>query len=180
MERENKIEIAKMILAVVAVAGILSVVLIAPNAMLMFGIFRNKKVKAVNFRFNRALKDLEDKGLVKISRSMVKITEKGKKELAFYEFKRKIVKIPKKWDKKWRIVSFDIWERRRSVRDSIRRCLNQLGFARLQNSVWVFPYECREIVDLLKINFKVRPAVLYIVADSVENDEKLKSKFGLK
>lgn len=161
-------------------AGLLSVALVAPNAMLMFGIFRNKKVKAVNFRFNRALKDLEDKGLVKISRSMVKITEKGKKELMLYEFKRKIVKPPKKWDKKWRIVSFDIWERRRNVRNKVRKYLTQLGFARLQNSVWVYPYECREIVNLLKINFKVRPAVLYIVADSIENDEKLKSKFGLK
>ncbi len=180
MEKEKKIEIIKIVLGVIAVAGILPLALVAPNAVQLFKIFTDKKPYQFNFRFTRALKQLERRGLVNISRGKVSLTQKGRVELEFYNLKDKTSKLIKKWDGKWRIVIFDIWERRRGARDAARRRLNQLGFVRLQNSVWVYPYECQEVVELLKTHYKLRPAVLYITADSVENDDFLKKKFGLK
>jgi CRISPR-associated endonuclease Cas2 len=180
MDREKKIEIAKIILTVIAVAGILPLAFVAPNAVQLFKIFTDKKPYKINFRFNRAVMQLEKRGLVKIARGKISLTPKGEKELEFYNLKEKIMSRPKKWDKKWRIVIFDVWEKRRRVRDAVREQLRRFGFVHLQNSVWIYPYECQEIIELLKTNYKLRPAVLYIIADKVENDEALKEKFGLK
>lgn len=46
-----------------------------------------------------------------------------------------------KWDKKWRIVIFDIAEVSRRTRDLLRLKLKELGFGMLQESVWLTPYD---------------------------------------
>lgn len=85
----------------------------------------------------------------------------------------------KRWDKKWRIVIFDIREERRGLRIKLRQALNNFGFIRLQDSVWIYPYDCEDFITLLKADFKVGKDVLYIIADRVENDALLLRQFGL-
>lgn len=46
----------------------------------------------------------------------------------------------KKWDKKWRVVTFDIPEEIRWKRDRLRRKLVELGFGMVQESVWATPH----------------------------------------
>lgn len=43
------------------------------------------------------------------------------------------------WDGYWRVVTYDIPEKNRKFRDSTKRALYQLGFAKLQRSVWLSP-----------------------------------------
>jgi len=76
-------------------------------------------------------------------------------------------------------VIFDIKEWKRGVRDELRNWLLHLGFVRLQNSVWVYPYDCEDILVLLKSNFKIGKEVLYITADKIENDYWLRKEFSL-
>ena len=53
------------------------------------------------------------------------------------------------WDGKWRIVMFDIREkRRRTVRNSVL-CSPVQAFA-AQDSVWVYPYPCDEFIGLVR------------------------------
>ncbi len=47
--------------------------------------------------------------------------------------------VNKKWDRLWRIISFDIPQKYRNERDKIRRMLRKLGFRGLQRSVWISP-----------------------------------------
>ncbi len=47
----------------------------------------------------------------------------------------------KKWDKKWRIVIFDIPETMRAKRKKLRGLLGRLGFQKIQKSVWLTPYD---------------------------------------
>lgn len=54
----------------------------------------------------------------------------------------------RKWDKKWRVVIFDIEEVNRSVRDRLRKKLKELGFGMIQKSVFVSPHDI--IQDLLE------------------------------
>ena len=56
----------------------------------------------------------------------------------------------KKWDKKWRMVIFDIPEAKRPARDQIRRLLKDLGFLKLQISVWVHPLPCLEQFRIIR------------------------------
>lgn len=47
----------------------------------------------------------------------------------------------KRWDRKWRIVFFDIEEASRNRRERLRTKLKELGFAMLQKSVWITPHD---------------------------------------
>ena len=62
----------------------------------------------------------------------------------------------------------------------LQRTLRAFGFYQLQASVWVYPYECEELLILLKAEFKVGRDVLYRVVEKVEGDDKIKEYFGLK
>ena len=54
----------------------------------------------------------------------------------------------RKWDKKWRVVIFDIEEINRGVRDGLRKKLKELGFGMLQKSVFLSPHDVVE--DMLE------------------------------
>jgi len=59
------------------------------------------------------------------------------------KFKRKfpILSLQKgEWDETFMIVVFDISEKERKKRDTLRRKLRELGFGMMQESVWISPY----------------------------------------
>lgn len=47
----------------------------------------------------------------------------------------------KKWDSLWRIVAFDIPQKKARLRDTLRKKLKELGFGMLQESIWVSPHD---------------------------------------
>lgn len=47
----------------------------------------------------------------------------------------------KPWDKKWRVVIFDIPEKERGKRDVLRKKLISLGFGKLQESIYITPLD---------------------------------------
>lgn len=58
---------------------------------------------------------------------------------------------PQKWDRKWRVIFFDIPETQRQDRNRFVLKLKDLGFYQLQRSIWVHPYPCHiEIAYLTK------------------------------
>ena len=84
------------------------------------------------------------------------------------------------WDKKWRIIIFDIPEKRgRIARDVLRSKLQKLGFYLIQKSVWVYPYPCEKEVQLLCEMFNINPYVNIITAERIYNDNSVKRYFGL-
>lgn len=68
----------------------------------------------------------------------LRITSKGKvrlvRDFPFLKFQSQ------KWDRKWRIVTFDIPVKFRVKRDRLRRKLKELGFGMLQQSIWISPH----------------------------------------
>ncbi len=86
---------------------------------------------------------------------------------------------PRKWDGQWRIVIFDIPEQKKELRDRVRYLVKRLGFYKLQQSVWVHPYECEEIITLLKTDLRVGKDLLYIVGTAIEFDKPLRRHFGI-
>lgn len=47
----------------------------------------------------------------------------------------------KEWDRRWRLVIFDIPETKRKLRDQFRNFLRQEGFGQLKSSVWLSPWD---------------------------------------
>jgi len=179
--RVGKIE--KAILATLLAVGVLAVVSIAPNVFQVFGRFGLKRNKNSKYTVRTAIDRLKQKGLIQfVSKSGTKVarlTLLGEQVLREADAKNYELKKPRRWDKKWRIIIFDIRERRRRTRDRLRDTLEQIGFVRLQNSVWVYPYDCEDLIQLLKADFKIGKDVLYIIADSIENDGQIRRCFGL-
>lgn len=59
----------------------------------------------------------------------------------------------RQWDKRWRLVVFDIPEKRKQIRDNLRKKLKQLGFGMWQKSVYVTPHDVmREMNEYLEEN----------------------------
>ena len=74
---------------------------------------------------------------------------------------------------------FDIWERRRRTRDQFRGSLENVGFVKIQNSVWTYPYPCEELLIFLRKSLKLGRSILYMVVDEIEYDESLRRHFKL-
>ena len=84
-----------------------------------------------------------------------------------------------KWDGRWRMVAFDIPEKKRKGRNALRQKLRKIGFCELQKSVLIAPYECKEeIISLVKF-FKLEKYVRFGVLDYVDNEEYIKKIFKL-
>lgn len=110
----------------------------------------------------------------------VVLSEKGKKRALEYNFEKMKIKIPDKWDGKWRIVFFDIPEKFRAARNALRDKLKELGFREVQKSVFAFPYSCRDEIDFVVEFFNVRAFVRYAEMIHPTNEAELKLKFGLR
>jgi CRISPR-associated endonuclease Cas2 len=185
MKKETKIMVGKIILGTIAVAGVLAVAAIAPNALKAVDIFYNKEKRKYHMGsyMKKAITKLRERGLIDFEKRgdniFAKLTEKGERELLKYKLREKVIEKPKKWDKKWRVIIFDIKEKRRAIRDELRNELVNLGFSRLQDSVWVYPYECEEIIIMLKSYFRLGKDVLYMVVEKIENDKWIRREFNL-
>jgi|SRR3989338_3611736 len=84
-----------------------------------------------------------------------------------------------KWDGKWRVVIFDVWEKARSKRDSLRYEIKDFGFIQLQRSVWIYPYECADFIYLLKADFSFGKNIRYMIVDKLDHDKSLRKHFKL-
>ncbi len=47
----------------------------------------------------------------------------------------------KTWDKKWRLVMYDVAEKKKRIRNYLRNKLREFGFAELQKSVFISPHD---------------------------------------
>jgi len=107
------------------------------------------------------------------------LTKLGRQAALTYDLENMRIEVPKKWDKKWRIVIFDIPEPMKKVRDAFRSHLRILGFYELQKSVLVYPYKCSNEIEYIISLYNIGKYVRFIVATSIDNQEYLGSKFNL-
>jgi len=107
------------------------------------------------------------------------LSEKGKEKAITLNIDNMEIKKPKVWDKKWRMVMFDIPEKHKKSREALRGALKRLGFYEYQKSVLIHPYECKNEIDFTVELFNIRPYVRIITATSLDNELHLKKLFDL-
>ncbi|MDO8552964.1 MAG: hypothetical protein Q7S01_05615 [bacterium] len=176
--------VQKAVLATIAISGVLLVTMAAPNTLQLL-----KYVPGIRrYRFNQqaetALSRLAQKKWITFERHngkrFARITEAGRHAFMAENRKNKLIPlIKRRWDKRWRVVIFDVPEKRRDVRDRLRSMMREFGFEHLQDSVWVYPYDCEDMVALLKAELKIGFSVLYMVVEQIENEKYLKERFDL-
>jgi CRISPR/Cas system-associated endoribonuclease Cas2 len=108
------------------------------------------------------------------------LTKEGKKKAGKYQIDDLEIKRSKKWDKKWRILIFDIKEKQRIKREALRGKIKELGLYKLQKSIWVCPYDFEKEMKLLRDFFGLTQGEMkLIVASHIEGEEDMKKHFGL-
>ena len=94
----------KEILKALAVGGILVTSLALPNlpqVLKFLGVAGAKD----RYRVKRTIYNLKDKRLVNFyENGVIEITEKGKKKILQYNIEDMNIKLPARWDGRWRIV----------------------------------------------------------------------------
>ncbi len=183
--RKAKIDYKEIVLKSLLALGIVGLATLAPNALQIIKLFQNDKdYKYRKYNLNKKIFLLQKQGYIyfvtRNGQKFVTLTPKGKKEVDKYLLGDLQIKKPKKWDKKWRIVSFDVKNTRTPLRNLLRHHLRRLGFVQYQKSIWIHPYDCEEIIIMMKSYFKFGKEVMYIVAEHLENDKDLQKHFEIK
>lgn len=183
--KEKIMSVSKIVLMTVGVLGFITIGAVAGNAvqLLKYIPLDGKRSKIKLYEINQSVKRLLERDLIRIKEDKdhkyLEITNKGRRLLLKYELEGLVQNKPKKWDGKYRVVIFDISETRKKIRDELRMMIRGFGFICLQNSVWIYPYHCQEIIELLKKYLNLEKEVIYMTVDSIEGNEWLQKNFKL-
>ncbi|MEK7162448.1 MAG: hypothetical protein AAB730_01145 [Patescibacteria group bacterium] len=128
-----------------------------------------------------AIRALYRDGLITIEETpegitTVGVTEAGKKAAKEKTF---LSERPKEWDKKWRLIFFDIPEEKKKFRDAFRYHLQKMGATEFQRSAFIFPYPCSREVGALAEKLSLREHIVLVTAETLSNEFKFKEHFGL-
>ncbi|MDP1690298.1 MAG: CRISPR-associated endonuclease Cas2 [bacterium] len=172
------------LLAAVAIGGVVLIAATIPNAAQLLRFMPGyKKGARFNYQAKNALGRLAAKGLITFEKRegkrYARVTEAGEQLLELESMRDKSKTRPKRWDGRWRVVLFDIPERRRKVRNQLRIFMQEYGFVRLQDSAWIYPYDCEDLIALAKANFRIGVDALYMIVEQLERDEHLREHFAL-
>jgi hypothetical protein len=177
--RKRKADLQRIVLDTIATAGLLSVAALAPNALVAFKKFGLLPGKRHSNSIQAARARLVEKGLLVYEGKQLRLTAAGKKHLQLLALRNYSIPTPARWDKRWRVLIFDIPEPRRKRRTEVRSILVSAGFVRLQDSVWLYPYPCEEMVVMLKSELRLGKEMLYMIVDTLEYDAPYRKLFKL-
>ncbi len=107
------------------------------------------------------------------------LSENGKQKALRFNIDNLEIKKPLKWDGKWRIVMFDIPEKLKRLRDSLRLHFQEIGLIELQKSVLVYPYPCNDEIEFILELYNARKHVRFVLAEKIDNQLHLMKKFNL-
>lgn len=153
--------------------------------------YLNKQIKIKNkksevfirpAKVSQMLYYLKKRKLIKIEEKDNKITllltENGRKRKLQYDLENIQISKPAVWDRRWRILMFDIPESRKIIRECLRKKLKQLGFFPFQKSVWIHPYTCEDEIDFIAENLSIAQC-LTLLTVQIKNDKPLRKYFNL-
>ena len=182
-KRRRKENIQAAVLGALALTGAIAVIAIAPA--LPAAIASIVGSRRIGYQARTTVGRLAQKGFVQFEKrngiKYARITPQGQRMIAIEQAKAALaIRQKRRWDRRYRMVVFDIPQKRRIVRDKLRDLMREAGFYRLQQSVWVHPYDCEELIALTKADLRLGGSVVYAIVEEIENDGRIKDYFGLK
>src|SRR3954468_2750939 len=84
------------------------------------------------------------------------------------EAARRIYKLTShEWDKKWRVIMYNIPEEKRQIRDELRKELMWIGFGSLSNGCWISPNNFKKEINLLISKYNIEEYVHLFLSEYV-------------
>jgi hypothetical protein len=107
------------------------------------------------------------------------LNDEGKRRALTYKIRYTKIKSTSHWDRKWRIVIYDIPEEERDKRDAFRGHLSDLGLRKLQHSAGITPFDCKNEVDFFVELLDIRKYTRFILAECIDDEAYWKRRFNL-
>lgn len=158
--------VTREVIKIIGFAGAVGMAMVAPNATVLIDTYM-KRLDKKNAR--RTLDYLKYHKLVEVrvenGQNQYRLTTKGVDRYQKIQIDELRIVTPKKWDKKWRLVVFDIPQIHQKQRHRLLHALRVLNFYMLQQSVWIHPFECEKEVGVLLNYLKLEKNVSFMVVE---------------
>ncbi len=181
-QKYSKGQIAKIILKTLLIGGTIVAVLALPGMAQTLKLFLPSDRKGKQ-KIRRSLGGLRKQRFVRIyekdGKEIVEITESGKKKILSYQFEDMKLNQSKKWDGMWRVVIFDIPEKRKRSRDLLNYKLKEMEFYPIQKSTFISPYECKEEIEFIREHLYLGDKIKYLLVKEISEASVLKKHFNL-
>jgi len=166
--KESTREITRTIFEILCVTGFVTLTGLLSNGRNADRLFRALAGYSVT-RIRQTVRRLKLQGMIEYDpedeQSPIVLTNNGMRRALKREFYRLFTK-ERRWDHFWRIIMFDIPERRKKRR-TFQYALKSAGFFRLQNSVYVTPYDMKdEILGFARMH-RILPDVCIAVTPNL-------------
>ncbi len=175
--------VVKTLLALLLVAGTVTIAAVAPNIFTVFGRLSRRRMFFERKSVKKAHEYLQKKSFVvshkETGRYRIELTDKGRGNALLSAFRGLSIKEQSPWDGMWRVIIFDIPDKKKWARDTLRRGLREMGFLQMQKSVFVSPYPCEEEVEFLTAMCDVAGHVRLIRTDTIIHDYDIRTFFSL-
>lgn len=160
----------------------LSAGFVIPNALLalekpLAQFYKHMDKRTREREVRRIISYMKSQKLLNEYKHGLKISERGRLRLEKMEFASLSISLQKHWDYTWRIVLYDIPERHHAGRKALTAKLRALGFYQLQQSAWIHPFPCREVIEKITSNFGLEKYVSYIETSHLDNQTVLVNHF---
>lgn len=185
--RKPRSEVTKDIFQWLLLGGALSIAATSPY----FGIHAwrafqkwQKQKEYQKRNFSDIFTRLHRKGFIEVEQRghnlHIALTPEGRQLAGYLQINALKIHRPKTWDRKWRLVMFDIAQPKRRHRNALRGKLEELGFVLYQKSVWVHAFNCRDEIAILKDFFGLHnKEISLIVAAKIDREDYFKKRFAL-
>lgn len=107
------------------------------------------------------------------------LTERGAERMLVVAYNHLRLKKIDPWDRVWRVIFFDIPNVRKWARDGLRKKLKEMNFLKLQKSVFVTPYPCKEEIKFLTSFYGISHCVRIIETNFLGGDAEIKRSAGV-
>ncbi len=170
--------LTREILFMVVAGPVLLSSLFAPNAVQILKPlikWRQNWDKIDLRRIREAVQRLNHKRFIELAEKnnklYIKITTNGRQLIKSFDYDN--IELPnyKKWDEKWRMVIFDVPEKKNKERRALSAKLKDLGFYPLQKSVFIYPYDCQDEIDFICSFLSIDRYVNYCIVNILDKKE---------
>jgi len=143
--------LGEILLKTLFAGGVLTTALVAPNILVVLDGLSRRRFYAKKEQLGKKLREQSSRKCLSYKRTgegtyRIELTQKGKHTAVRYALQNFTLQRKQSWDGRWRLITFDIPRKQNKARDAIRHKLVEIGMARIQDSVFVYPYSCTEEV----------------------------------
>lgn len=180
MKKDTALSVSKSILLILKEIGSGTIqAFFPPKYAAKYGYSRKRSTYWTSADF------LVRKGYIRKEGDIFYLTSEGEKEaflVSLRDFARQnknIKRKTEKWDGKWRIIFFDVPEKKRRYRDELRSMIRAIGFREFQKSIWIYPYKVPKFLSDIMFEENIKHYTRLITTDKIEYDKDIRRMFKL-